>query len=451
MSVITSDRRTLVVGLGKTGLSCVRYLFAQGREFAVADSREAPPCLNDLRAEYPDIPVYLGQFDRKQFAGFSELIVSPGISIAEPAIAYAADQGARIRGDIDLFAEAADAPIVAITGSNGKTTVTSLVGDMARADGRRVEVGGNIGTPALDLLGRDAELYVLELSSFQLETTSELNALAATVLNVSDDHLDRYPDKMAYFQAKQRVFRGCQNAIVNLDDALSMPMERDNLRFLCFGFHRVNPDTFSTREDDQGLWLTFGFDSILNTRELKLLGWHNLSNVMAALALGHAAGLPMDAMLAAAQTFGGLPHRCEFVRRLGAVDYINDSKGTNVGACIAAIKSLAPEGGGKMVLIAGGEGKDADFSELAAPIMACCRAVVLIGSDADRIAAVIGSGASVYSATTLAEAVKRSAELALEGDRVLFSPACASFDMFRDYGDRGDQFRGLVQSLGEEL
>jgi len=451
MSVITSDRRTLVVGLGKTGLSCVRYLSAQGREIAVADSREAPPGLDDLRAGWPDIPVYLGSFDQELFAGFNELVVSPGISIAEPAIAHAAEQGTRVRGDIDLFAEAADAPVVAITGSNGKTTVTTLVGEMARAAGRRVEVGGNIGTPALDLLGRSAELYVLELSSFQLETTAELNALAATVLNVSDDHLDRYPDKMAYFQAKQRIFRGCQNAIVNLDDALSTPMERDNLRFLCFGFHRVNPETFSTREDDQGTWVTFGFDSILNAGELKLLGRHNLSNVMAALALGRAAGLPMGAMLDAAREFTGLPHRCEFIRRLKGVDYINDSKGTNVGATVAAIESLAPEVDGKIVLIAGGEGKGADFSELAGPIKACCRAVVLIGTDADRIALAVGSGLQVYRAVTLAEAVKKSEELALEGDRVLFSPACASFDMFRDYIDRGDQFRVLVQSLGEAL
>ncbi len=451
MSVITSDRRTLVVGLGKTGLSCVRYLSAQGREIAVADSREAPPCLDDLRAGWPDIPVYLGPFDRELFAGFNELIVSPGIGIAEPAIAHAAGQGARIRGDIDLFAEAADAPVVAITGSNGKTTVTTLLGEMARAAGRKVEIGGNIGVPALDLLGRGAELYVLELSSFQLETTAELNALAATVLNVSDDHLDRYPDKMAYFQTKQRIFRGCQNAIVNLDDALSTPMERDNLRFLCFGFHRVNPNTFSTREDDQGLWLTFGFDNLLNAADLKLMGWHNLSNVMAALALGRAVGLPMDTMVNAAREFSGLPHRCEFIRRLKGVDYINDSKGTNVGATVAAIESLVPEGDGKIVLIAGGEGKGAEFSDLAAPVRACCRAVVLIGCDADRIAGAVGSDFPVYRAATLAEAVEKSTELALEGDRVLFSPACASFDMFRDYIDRGDQFRALVQSLGESL
>lgn len=446
MGVIVSDRRTLVVGLGKTGLSCVRYLCEKGRDVAVADSRLSPPGLDQLRAKWPDLPVYLGEFDVELFAGFNELVVSPGISVAEPAIRGAADKGAVIRGDIDLFSEAADAPIIAITGSNGKTTVTTLAGEMARAAGRRVEVGGNIGTPALELLGRGADLYVLELSSFQLETTRELNALAATVLNVSDDHMDRYPDKMAYFQAKQRIFNGCQNAVVNLDDALSTPMARDNLRFLCFGFHRVNPDTFSTRDDDEGTWITFGFDNLLLAEELGLMGQHNISNVMAALALGHAAGLPMDVMLETAKRFKGLPHRCEFVRRVSDVDYINDSKGTNVGATAAAIESLVPAGG-KIVLIAGGEGKGADFSLLSEPVSTHCRAVVLIGADAGIIAAALGNRVETINAADIADAVQKANSLAQPGDRVLLSPACASFDMFRDYEDRGDRFRKQVEGL----
>ena len=446
MGVIVSDRRTLVVGLGKTGLSCVRYLCEKGRDVAVADSRLSPPGLDELRAEWPDLPVYLGEFDADLFAGFNELVVSPGISIAEPAIRGAADKGAVIRGDIDLFSEVADAPIIAITGSNGKTTVTTLVGEMARAAGRRVEVGGNIGTPALELLGRGADLYVLELSSFQLETTRELNALAATVLNVSDDHMDRYPDKMAYFQAKQRIFNGCQNAVVNLDDALSTPMARDNLRFLCFGFHRVNPDTFSTRDDDEGTWITFGCDNLLLAEELGLMGQHNISNVMAALALGHAAGLPMDVMLDTAKRFKGLPHRCEFVRRVSDVDYINDSKGTSVGATAAAIESLVPAGG-KIVLIAGGEGKGANFSLLAEPVATHCRAVVLIGADAETIATALGNRVETVNAADIAGAVHTAKKLAQPGDRVLLSPACASFDMFRDYGDRGDRFRQQVEGL----
>ncbi|CCG94275.1 UDP-N-acetylmuramoyl-L-alanine:D-glutamate ligase [Marinobacter nauticus ATCC 49840] len=446
MSVIVSDRRTLIVGLGKTGLSCVRYLSGQGREIAVADSRLQPPGLDELKVGWPDVPVYLGEFDEELFAGFNELIVSPGISIAEPAIAGAAARGARIRGDIDLFADAADAPIIAITGSNGKTTVTTLVGEMARAAGRNVQVGGNIGTPALDLLDQGADLYVLELSSFQLETTEELGALAATVLNVSDDHMDRYPDKMAYFQAKQRIYRGCKNAIVNLDDALSTPMARDTLRFLCFGFNRVNPETFSTRDDDQGTWITWGLDNLLLASELQLMGRHNISNVMAALALGHAAGLAMEPMLEVARSFRGLPHRCEFVRNLNGVDYINDSKGTNVGATVAAIESLVPDSG-KVILIAGGDGKGADFQLLAEPVAACCRALVLIGRDAGKISEAVGASVPQYRATSVQEAVSLARQAAEPGDRVLLSPACASFDMFRDYNDRGEQFRALVEGL----
>ncbi len=446
MSVIVSDRRTLVVGLGKTGLSCVRYLSEQGRDISVADSREAPPGLDELRAGWPDLPVHLGPFDTELFSGFNELVVSPGIDVAEPAIKQAAQAGARIRGDIDLFAEAADAPIVAITGSNGKTTVTTLVGEMALAAGRKVEVGGNIGTPALDLLGRGADLYVLELSSFQLETTEGLHALAATVLNVSDDHMDRYPNKMAYFQAKQRIFQGCKTAVVNLDDALSTPMAREGLQFICYGFHRVNPETFSTRDDDGGTWVTFGFDNLLRTSELSLMGHHNVSNVMAALGLGRAAGLPMDVMLEVARKFGGLPHRCEFIRQVAGVDYINDSKGTNVGATVAAIESLAPEQG-KVVLIAGGDGKGAEFAPLQAPVLLHCRALVLIGRDAGLIADAVGTGVECHQVKTLADAVTTAGKLAQAGDRVLFSPACASFDMFRDYLDRGEQFRALVEAL----
>ncbi|HEY9119224.1 MAG TPA: UDP-N-acetylmuramoyl-L-alanine--D-glutamate ligase, partial [Marinobacter sp.] len=276
--------------------------------------------------------------------------------------------------------------------------------------------------------------------------TRELNALAATVLNVSDDHMDRYPTKMAYFQAKQRIFNGCKNAVVNLDDALSTPMARDSLRFLCFGFHRVNPDTFSTREDDEGTWITFGFDNLLLADELGLMGRHNISNVMAALALGHAAGLPMDVMLETVRNFRGLPHRCEFIRRVGEVDYINDSKGTNVGATVAAIESLAPADG-KVVLIAGGDGKGADFSPLAEPVARHCRAAVLMGADARLIASALGNEIEIVMAATMEDAVDKAAGLAEPGDRVLLSPACASFDMFRDYSDRGDSFRNQVEGL----
>lgn len=446
MSVIVSDRRTLVVGLGKTGLSCVRFLLAQGRDVAVADNRQSPPGLGLLKSQWPEVPVHLGPFDAELFASFNELVVSPGLNIEDPAIRAAAKRGAMIRGDIDLFSEAATAPIVAITGSNGKTTVTTLVGEMAKASGVRVAVGGNIGTPALDLLDQKVELYVLELSSFQLETTATLGAHAATVLNVSDDHMDRYPTKLAYFQAKQRIFNGCKNAIVNLDDPLSTPMARDNLRFICFGMHRVNPDTFSTREDEGGTWITYGFENLIRDTALPLLGRHNLSNVMAALALGQAAGFPMSVMLEVAQNFRGLPHRCEFVRSVAGVDYINDSKGTNVGATVAAIESLVPASG-RIVLIAGGEGKGADFSALAEAVAAHCRAAILIGRDAPTLAEALNGRTETVLAETLQHAVELAAAKAEPGDRVLLSPACASFDMFRDYEERGDLFRQQVEAL----
>ncbi|MEX0603614.1 MAG: UDP-N-acetylmuramoyl-L-alanine--D-glutamate ligase [Marinobacter sp.] len=446
MSVIVSDRRTLVVGLGKTGLSCVRYLLAQGRDVAVADNRLSPPGLAELEAQWPELPVHLGDFDAELFASFNELVVSPGLSVEETAIRTAAERGARIRGDIDLFSDAVQAPIIAITGSNGKTTVTTLLGEMAKAAGVRVAVGGNIGTPALDLLDTNVELYILELSSFQLETTATLGAMAATVLNVSDDHMDRYATKMAYFQAKQRIFNGCKTAVVNLDDPLSTPMARDTLRFVCFGMHRINPETFSTRDDEGDAWITFGFDNLIRQSELPLLGRHNLSNVMAALALGHAAGLPMPVMLDVARNFRGLPHRCELVRTIAGVDYINDSKGTNVGATVAAIESLALPNG-KIVLIAGGEGKGADFGPLVAPVSRHCRAAILIGRDAPKLAALLDDHVETQRADTLAHAVIRASEKAQASDRVLLSPACASFDMFRDYEDRGDQFRQQVEAL----
>ncbi len=446
MAVIASDRRTLVVGLGKTGLSCVRHLTGLGREVSVADSRAQPPGLDELTREWPDVEVRCGEFDADWFSRFNELVVSPGVAISEPAIVAAAEQGAHIRGDIDLFAEAATAPIIAITGSNGKTTVTTLVAEMAQAVGVKAIVGGNIGTPALDLLGEDPDLYILELSSFQLETTRELNALAATVLNVSDDHMDRYSSRMDYYQAKQRIFRGAQNAIVNLDDALTTPMARDTLRFICYGFSRINPETFSTREDDEGTWITWGLDNLLNTRDLQLAGLHNVSNVMAAVALGRAAGWPFEPMLHAARQFRGLPHRCEQLGEIAGVNYINDSKGTNVGATVAALDSLAP-GSNRLVLIAGGDGKGADFTLLARPVRQHCRAVVLIGQDAARINEALDPATKVIHARTMDEAVRAAARAAKTGDRVVLSPACASFDMFKGYEDRGERFRQAVEAL----
>ncbi|MAL99904.1 MAG: UDP-N-acetylmuramoyl-L-alanine--D-glutamate ligase [Alteromonadaceae bacterium] len=447
MSLIATDRRILVVGLGQTGLSCVRYLRAQGCDVVVADSRAAPPGLAELKSNWPEVECHSGPFDPALFRRFNELLVSPGVSLAEPAIQAAAKAGAVLSGDIDLFSKAAQAPIVAITGSNGKSTVTTLVGEMARGAGLRVAVGGNIGVPALDLLDEAVQLYVLEVSSFQLETTDVLGARAATILNISDDHMDRYASRMDYFQAKQRIFRGCRVAVVNVDEPLSQPLLRDDMAVRSFAVDRVNPDTFSTRTDEGERWVTWGFDNLIPVRELGVKGDHNIANVMAALALGQAAELPFEAMVEAIKQFRGLPHRCQLVREVGGVNYINDSKGTNVGASVAAINSLA-DGEHKIVLIAGGDGKGADFSPLAKPVAAHCRALITLGRDADRLMAVLSGQVPVAEkVNAMADAVARAADLAQPGDTVLLSPACASLDMFRNFEDRGEQFARAVEAL----
>ncbi len=446
MSLIATDKRMLVVGLGKTGLSCVRYLSGRGLTVEVADNREQPPGLAELRRAFPEVTLHQGPFSAELFRRFDELVVSPGLSVEEPTIRQAREAGIAISGDIDLFSHAARAPIVAITGSNGKSTVTELVGQMARDAGVRVAVGGNLGTPALDLLADDVELYVLELSSFQLETTESLGARVATVLNLSDDHMDRYSGREAYYKAKQRIYRGCRFAVANADDPLSPPLLRTGMTLRQFGFGQVNPDVISTRRDGDRLWITHGLDNLIPVDELAMRGTHNIANVMAALAIGEAAGLPMNSMVETARRFPGLPHRCEFVRERSGVAYINDSKGTNVGAAVAAINSLKPSEG-RIVLIAGGDAKGADLTPLREPVAGACRAAILLGRDRDRLAATLEGCCPVETVDGLPQAVSRAALLARAGDLVLLSPACSSLDMFSSYEARGQQFRDQVEAL----
>ncbi|XOZ33503.1 UDP-N-acetylmuramoyl-L-alanine--D-glutamate ligase [Halomonadaceae bacterium KBTZ08] len=447
MALIASDRRTLIVGLGATGLSCVRHCHARGRQLAVADSRAQPPGLADVRERWPDVEVVTGAFDPAWFRGFDELIVSPGISLDEPAIVAAAEAGARISGDLDLFREAVDAPVVAITGSNGKSTVTTLVGEMAVEAGMNAAVGGNLGTPALDLVAPGIELYILEVSSFQLERTTDLKPDVATVLNVSDDHMDRYPDRMSYFQAKHRIFQGARSAVVNLDDPLSQPLLNEGMVPHFFGLFRVDLGVFSTREDDTGLWLTHGLDNLVHANELAVAGMHNIVNVLAALALGNAAGLPMAPMLTAARRFRGLPHRSQSIREHQGVLWVNDSKATNVGATRAAIESLSPAEG-QLVLIAGGDAKGADLSPLSEAVAGRVRHLVLLGQDGPLLEEILGplvAGSSRVS--TMEEAVSVAAAKAQAGDRVLLSPACSSLDQYSSYEARGDAFAQAVEAL----
>ncbi|WP_312375074.1 UDP-N-acetylmuramoyl-L-alanine--D-glutamate ligase [Stutzerimonas nitrititolerans] len=445
--LIASDQFRIVVGLGKSGMSVVRHLARRGQPFAVVDTRANPPELATLQAQYPEIEVRCGELDVDFLCRASELLVSPGLAVSTPALQAAAARDVKLSGDIELFAREARAPIVAITGSNAKSTVTTLVGEMAQAAGRKVAVGGNLGTPALDLLNDDVELYVLELSSFQLETTEQLNAEVATCLNVSEDHMDRYAGLPAYHQAKHRIFRGARQVVVNRDDRLSRPLVGEEVPVWSFGLGKPDFKGFGLIEENGEKHLAFQFEALMPARELKMRGAHNQSNALAALALGHAVGLPFAAMLQTLRTFAGLPHRCQWVGERAGVSYYDDSKATNVGAALAAIGGLGADIDGKLVLIAGGDGKGADFSALREPIARYCREVILLGRDAGRLASVLQDAVALKQVQGLEEAVQRAAECALPGDAVLLSPACASLDMFRNFEERGRLFAAAVEAL----
>lgn len=449
MSLIASDTFTIVVGLGKTGLACARFLARKGVRFSVVDSRNHPPGADELNAEFPSVELRCGDFDPEYLASASEIILSPGVAQSEPAIQKAVSEGVKLSGDIDLFCREVSAPIIAITGSNAKSTVTTLVGEMASKAGLDVGVCGNIGTPVLEMLDQpEKDLYVMELSSFQLETTNDLRAEVAVVLNVTPDHLDRYDSMQDYYKAKHRIFRGAKRVVVNKDDSLTMPLMPKGVEQT--GFHLGKPDLkdFGLIVESEEVWLSFGLKKLLPVSAMRLRGSHNMANALAALALGRAAGLPMEAMLDALKSFTGLRHRCEWVAEKFAVTYFNDSKGTNVGATVAALKGLGETltGSNKIVLIAGGEGKGAEFGELDAPLSKYGRGLVFIGTDGQRLADSCGEIDKV-SAEDMSQAVIEATGMAHPGDIVLLSPACASFDMFSGFPARGEAFVQAVESL----
>ena len=436
----------MIVGMGKTGYSCARFLAAHNVSFAMIDSRNDPPMLELIRKEFAQVPLYTGGFDAEVLAGAEKLILSPGVSRFNPAIVAAAANGVRICGDIELFCQQASAPIVAITGSNGKSTVTTLVGEMARAAGLKAGVGGNLGTPALDLLAEGAvDIYVLELSSFQLETVASLNAAAAVVLNVSEDHMDRYRSMHDYTEAKARIYAGEGAMIINLDDPAVVSMQHRGRVTRCFTLREPQGDEYGVRSYSDGRWLVKGHEQLLPATALRMAGDHNVANALAALALGDVLKLSRKNMLNVLRTFPGLPHRCQWTGEINGVRWYNDSKGTNVGASCAAIKGLATNK--NLVLIAGGEGKGADFSALAKIASTCLRAAVLIGRDGPVIKNVLQKVVPVCDAKDMDDAVMKAARLAERGDVVLLSPACASFDMFEDYRARGEAFTAAVNSL----
>ena len=428
----------LVVGLGKSGLSAARFLAAHGVAVAVIDSRPTPPGLDILRRELPEVECVTGPFDAERMRAAELLVLSPGVPLADPAVAAAVAAGVEVVGDVEIFARLADAPVIAITGSNGKSTVTELVGRMAARAGRRVKVGGNIGTPALDLLdGTATDLYVLELSSFQLETTRSLRAAAAVVLNVSPDHMDRYADLAAYAGAKSVIYEGAAMALINGDDPRVEAMAAGS----------PNVERFTLGEPGEGEYglrdgrLVRGDEVLIGAGELRIAGAHNRANALAAIALGDSVGIERSAMIAELREFPGLDHRTQWVAERDGVDWYNDSKGTNVGATLAAIHGM----GRPVVLIAGGDGKGQEFSPLRAALAEHGRAAVLIGRDAARIERALDGALPLLHAASMDEAVARAAESARPGDCVLLSPACASFDMYSGFVERGERFVEAVR------
>lgn len=438
-----NSKLKIVVGIGATGLSVARYLSQMGEHFVMLDTRQNPPCLSQLKAELPDVNVILGELLINSFEHADEVIISPGVSRQIPAIQVALQSEIPVTSDIQLFARAANAPIVAITGSNGKSTVTTLVGEMCVAAGFNVGVGGNLGTPALALLSETVDFYVLELSSFQLESVSELNAEVATVLNISPDHMDRYHSLLDYHQAKHQIFSGARQVVINRADNLTFPLISDQVNQWSFGLSKPGLSGFGLIDKDGIPWLAYESTALMPEADLAMGGRHNTGNALAALALGKAIRLPIDAMLQVLRQYQGLPHRCETVAVVKGVTYINDSKATNVGATLAAIAGLSSTN--NLILIAGGEGKGQDFTPLAKVLSGAVKQLVLFGHDATTIGEVVPSHIDKAYADSLESAVIISAKTAQPGDIVLLSPACASFDMFSGFAERGQCF---VEAVG---
>lgn len=442
---------TAVVGLGKTGVSCVRYCIERGIPVYVMDSRPNPPGLTEIQQSYPNVVVSLGGFDEAMLDSAEQIVISPGVSLKEPLIAAQMAKGKSVIGDIELFVREAKAPIVAITGSNGKSTVTTMVGEMAKAAGVRVKVGGNLGTPVLELLGEnEAELYVLELSSFQLETTPSLAAFAAVNLNVTPDHMDRYDSFREYQQAKLRIYQHCKHPVINVDDPSSFTDEISKGNCLRFSVaENANSSTadFYLSKQSGELFLMFQDKPIVATKTLPLIGRHQFANALAALALGKACDFPIAAMVTALQQFRNLPHRCQFVAEINQVRWFNDSKGTNVGATQATLFGIGQDCVGKIILIAGGFGKNADFSLLRDSVGKYVSQLVLLGQDKVLLNDALQDVVPVTIVSDLAQAVTTAKSLAAPGDIVLLSPACASQDMFRDFEERGEKFMTYVKEL----
>ena len=432
-------KNIVIIGLGLTGLSCINFFVARGILPRVMDTRTTPPGLDSLPEQ---VECHTGSLHMEWLLQADLIVTSPGMALAHPALVAAADAGIEIVGDIELFCREAQAPIVAITGSNGKSTVTTLVGEMAKAAGLKVGVGGNIGQPALTLLDNDCDLYVLELSSFQLETTCSLKAAAATILNVTEDHMDRYPLGLAkYRSAKLRIYDQATVCVVNADDALTLPADGADARCISFG---IDVGDYHLTQQQGETWLRVKGEKVLNSKEMKLVGQHNYTNALAALALADAVNLPISSSLSALTQFGGLAHRFQLVLENKGVYWINDSKATNVGSTEAALNGLKVDG--TLYLLLGGDGKSADFSPLTHYLQADNIQLYCFGRDAAQLVALRPEIAQ--QTETMEQAIKLIAGRVTAGDMVLLSPACASLDQFKNFEQRGDVFARLAREFG---
>ncbi len=433
----------IVVGLGITGLSVVRFLKNLHYPVTVMDTRMNPPGLTVLQQEFPEVPCYLGGFDPNVLSSAKEIILSPGVSLAHPDLQAAIKRRIPIVGDIELFARAARAPMVVITGTNGKSTVTTMIGELARHAGVNVAVGGNLGEPALSLLNDNIDLYVLELSSFQLETTENLAPAVAILLNITEDHSDRYTYFEDYVRAKQHVFNLAQLAVYNRADPLTTPKNAIN-QIQSFGLDEPIGDNLGVKTVKHQPMLVCGEQSLFPVANLASQRPNFVNNALAALSVAHYFHWPMKRAAQTLHEFKGLPHRCELVLNKNDVRWYDDSKATNVGATIAGLKDVAADIEGQQIVILGGVGKGADFSDLTTPLSQFAKHVILLGEAQHEIANILPESLQRTHVIDLKQAVDLACELASPGDAVLLAPACASFDMFKDYKDRGEQFVELV-------
>lgn len=436
----------LVIGLGPTGLSSIRFLMSKNIPVIVADSRAYPPKWEECQKEFPTMEIYCGKFSEAVFAKADVIVVSPGVSLDEPCIASCIEKNIPVIGDVELFARHATAPIVAITGSNGKTTLTTLMGELIQNAGYKTIVCGNIGLPVLDALMQPVpDYYVVELSSFQLDTTYSLRAKTAVVINVSPDHMDRYSTFAAYSASKQRIYHNCEYAIVNADEPDSWMDLAFKNKPIAFTLSKPEKNAWGVSAIDDALFLMHGSDPVIRVSDLILQERHNCQNILAALAMGSALQLPMETMLQTLRHFSGLPHRCQLVKTMDGVAYYNDSKATNVGAAIAAIESMGQHKRGRLILLAGGDSKRVALIPLQLPVKKYVSHVILFGKDADLLQQVLEGVTQIIRVNQLREAVVEAKKIAQPGDIVLLSPACASLDQYENYAARGKDF---IEAVG---